>query len=283
MIQIKDAKLYIKIGNQPEIDAESIAPGLEFLGDDENPSIANAYLSDSAKDGNSFNYATFQKNIINAEFCVHFGDYYEYKFAKANIFRKFMTKELIRIRTDAEPAIVKYVRAAPFEIKPISPGANDALFTIPFDNPSGYKYSLGYCDDIKDYQSELWQVGMNMPYVQQAPYQFVNPTNFRVWNASDITIDPYYQNHQLQLIMKHDGYGFSLINHTTGKEWSYTGKTTSSDTILLDGINTFKNGNIDNNNTDYGYLTLAPGWNEFSVAGIGDLDILFHFKFIYIG
>lgn len=238
----------------------------------------------NASDGSSFNYSTYQKNTVNANFWLHFKDWYEFKLKKHSIYKALMTKELIRIRTDAEPTMVKYVRAGNFDIKPVMDNANDAVFTIPFDNPSGYKYSLGYCDDITTYQSELWQYGMGLDYVDNPQYQFINPTSFRIWNASDIVVDPYYQNHELQLIMKYDGVGgFSLINHTTGKKWSYTGSASSNDEILLDGINTYKNGAIDNNNTDYGYLTLAPGWNEFSVTGIGNLDILFHFKFIYIG
>ena len=74
-----------------------------------------------------------------------------------------------------------------------------------------------------------------------------------------------------------------MINNTTKTSWSYKGQMNNTDKVILQGINTFKNGTLDNNNTDFGYITLATGWNEFSVVGANDLDITFSFPFIYLG
>ncbi|MFU0242991.1 MULTISPECIES: phage tail domain-containing protein [Bacillati] len=279
-----DPKLYLKIGDQPEIEANSITQSLKFLSADENPSIANSYQENTGQDGSDFNVATFNRNIVNANFWLHFKDWQSYKLAKHEIYRKLMTKETIRMRTDVEMGKVMFVRAGNFEVKPVMDNANDAVFTIPFDNPSGYKYSLYPSNQFYKYSVAAWQYGMNLPIpTDNLKYHFTNLTNLYVYNASDITIDPYYQKHDLKIIMKRYGnQHFGLVNNTTGTSWNYHGSLELNDTLILDGINTYKNGITDNLNTDYGYLTLAPGWNNISVTGVQDLDILFSFPFIYL-
>ena len=115
-----------------EVDPSELIHGLTFLGDSTSPVLTNNYSDSSGSDGSIFNYATFDKSEVNANFILHFSDYYDFKLAQHDIYKLFMNKELIRIRTNAEPAIVKFVRAGNFEIKPWRDGAKDAMFTIPF-------------------------------------------------------------------------------------------------------------------------------------------------------
>lgn len=274
--------LKIKVGNKDEVDPSELIHGLTFLGDSSSPALTNNYTDNVGIDGSQFNTATYGKNVINANFWVHFNDYYEYTLVKHDIYKLFMSKNIMRIRTDAEPAIVKYVRAGNFEITPWENGAEDALFTIPFDNPSGLKYSLGNSNDLMTYDSELWQVGMNLPNGKDLKYQFIDQTNFQVYNASDMTIDPYIQHHQLKIVIKHNGGAFGITNKTTGDLYRFNGSMSSNDTLMIDGINSYLNGKIVDNQTNYGYLTLAEGYNDIQITGVYDMDILFSFPFIYI-
>lgn len=277
-------KLWIKRGNEDEIEIESITPNLKYLGDDEDPIVTNTYLTNLGGDGSYPTESTIDKNVINARFYFKFGDWWDYKLAKHDIYRYFSSKEIFRIRTDGEPGVVKYVKAGNFTIAPIEQFARTSVFTIPFENPSGYKYSLTTSDQLMNYDQEAWMLyGGNIPNGENLDYHFINKQSFRVFNASDITIDPYFQRHELNIIMEHFGDGFKLINNTTKTIWSYKGQMNNTDKVILQGINTFKNGILDNNNTDFGYITLATGWNEFSVVGAGDLDITFSFPFIYLG
>lgn len=274
--------LKIKVGNNAEVDPSELIQGLTFLGDDSAPALTNNYTDNVGTDGSQFNTAQYGKNTINANFLIHFGDYYDYKLAKHDIYRLFMNKGLMRIRTDAEPAIVKFARAGNFDIQPWENGANDALFTIPFENPSGYKYSYLTSDNPYLYETEGWQIGMNLPNGQDLHYQFTTP-RMRVYNASDIAVDPYYQRHQLKIIIKFNGSFLQLVNQTNGSSWKYLSSSNGQQTIVLDGINTSLDGAPASANTDFGNLVLEPGWNDIVATGATTLDVTFSFPFIYLG
>lgn len=275
--------MWIKVGDQPEINVEDITPDLEYLSESSSPAIANTYTDNAGVDGSQYNYSVFGRNVVTANFVLHFSTWYSFELAKHDIYRIFSTKQVIRIRTDSSPAVVKYVRSAPFEIKPISDGSHDATFSIPFENPSGYLYSLYNSDVAKTYEQEAWQLGMNLPNGQDLQYNFVNQSQFRVYNASDIMVDPYMQRHELKIIIKHSGGAFGIENKTTGDLYRFNGSMDSNDTLMIDGINTYKNNALADNQTNYSYLTLDAGWNDIRIIGATDLDITFSFPFIYLG
>lgn len=244
--------------------------------------LTNNYSDSSGSDGSIFNYATFDKSEVNANFILHFSDYYDFKLAQHDIYKLFMNKELIRIRTNAEPAIVKFVRAGNFEIKPWRDGAKDAMFTIPFENPSGYKYSYLTSDNPYLYETEGWQIGMNLPNGGDMNYHF-NSFEMSVFNAGDLPVDPYYNRSQLKIMTKFDGAYLQLTNKTNGTSWKYNNKSNGKEDIVLDGINTYLNGAPASSSTDYGNLVLEPGWNHIVAKGATTIDVTFSFPFIYIG
>lgn len=274
--------LKIKVGNREEVDPSELIHGLTFLGDSTSPVLTNNYSDSSGSDGSIFNYATFDKSEVNANFILHFSDYYDFKLAQHDIYKLFMNKELIRIRTNAEPAIVKFVRAGNFEIKPWRDGAKDAMFTIPFENPSGYKYSYLTSDNPYLYSTEGWQIGMNLPNGDDLHYQFTTP-QMRVYNASDIAIEPYFQHHQIKITMKYQGSSFELVNKTTQTSWKINKESNMNDTVVLDGINTFINGEPGSKYTDYNNISLNPGWNDIVAKGASQSNVTFSFPFIYLG
>ena len=102
--------MWIKLPNQDEIDCETITEGLKFLQDDSDLSITNTYLDSAGIEGSVLERQTYSKTAVNANFWLHFGSWYDYKLAKHDIARVFGQKGLMRIRTDAEPYIVKYMQ-----------------------------------------------------------------------------------------------------------------------------------------------------------------------------
>lgn len=272
----------IKVGDQDEIDPSQAIPGLEFLGDTEAPAITNNYQENAGTDGSIFNYATYGKTTINANFHLRFRDWYNLKLAQHDIYRLLLSKQLIRIRTDAEPAIVKYVRAGNFEIKPTADGSSSALFTVPFDNPSGYKYSLLNSDKLDSFAGDSWQMGMNLPSNDTLSYHF-STSDFKVFNASDITIDPYYQRHELSIITKYTGSYLQITNTTNNTSWRLNKSSKGGNTVILNGITTTIDGKPASNLTDYGNLVLDPGYNNIKVTGATKMSITFSFPFIYLG
>lgn len=270
----------IKVGDEDEVDVTQKIIGLDFMGDDSNPTIINNYQTDSASDGSVFNFATIGQNVVNANFFLTFTTYADYKMAKSEIFRLFMNRNLMRIRTDSEPYIVKYVRAGNFELGPLE-GNEDLAFTIPFDNPSGYKYSFFRSDEIFD-TNKNWQLGMHLPIDQELSYHFTSNKTMMVYNPSDLPIDPYFQKHDLRVISNFNGANFKLTNQTNGSKWSYLKESDGKQNIILDGINTYLNGTPASANTDYGNLTLEKGWNKIVAEGADTFDVTFSFPFIYL-
>lgn len=274
-------KLYVKAGNDAEIEVSAVINGLEFLGDSTSPNLLNTYQQNTGVDGQTLVAANFDKSTVNANFYLRYKSYYDFMLAKHEVYRLFSNRRSLRIRTDAEPALVKYVVATPFDITPMEDFANDSKFTIPFDNPSGYKYSLSRSDEIST-DNEAVQMGMYLPTNKDLSYHFTD-TSFQVFNPSDIAIQPYEQRHDLRITIKFSGSSLALTNKTNGTSWSYKKAAAKSDVIILDGINTTLNGKSASVNTDYGNITLNTGWNSISVTGATDVDITFSFPFIYIG
>lgn len=253
------------------------------MGLDTNPVVTNNYYDSSGSDGSVFANSVFNKTTVNARFALHFNDWYDYKLQKHKFMREFMNKKLMRIRTDAEPAIVQYVRAGNFEVAPIENGYHDCLITIPFENPSGYKYSLMNSDSLYEFNEAGWQIGMNIPAnIPPLNYAF-HHQKFKIYNAGDIAIDPYYQHHELKILSKFKGEFLQIVNNTNGTSWKFNQNSNGNDELLLDGINTTLNGSPASKKTDYGNLVLEPGWNDIIVNGAYWNEILFSFPFIYIG
>lgn len=272
--------LFVKPPEGDEINIKDIVPGLEFLGDDDDPVIMNTYTTDAATDGALFSYSQISQNTINARFILHFADYYEYKMKKHELARFFMQKGLYRIRSDAEPAKVKFVRAGNFTIE--TPQMTTfKQFTIPFENPSGVKWSLAYSDDVMEYANDLWQEDLNLPNGKDLSYHFVNQHRFRVYNASDIDIDPR-QRYPLEIVVTGFNGHFDMENETTGDEWVYAGSLQPEDKLILNNMSTYKNNKLVNSDTNLGWIRLAPGWNQFKIFGYDTVDVKFHFRFVYL-
>lgn len=274
-------KLFIKPPDGDEIDAEDITSGLRYLDDDSDPIITNTYAQDAVTDGQAYSYSQIGMNTINGRFFLKYSDWYDYKMKKHEIARFFMQKGLYRIRTDAEPGIVKFVRAGNFEIKNPEDGTHIVQFTIPFDNPSGVKWSYAYSDELIEYDKNLWQYGMNLPNGQDLQYHFVNTHNFDIYNASDIDLDPR-EKYPVQIIATGFHGKFDMINETTGDEIVYTESLNPEDTLVWDQLSVFKNGKLDNVSSNLAWIRLKRGWNHFRIYGYDNVDIRFHFRFVYL-
>lgn len=112
--------------------------------------------------------------------------------------------------------------------------------------------------------------------------EYIHTTDtFEILNDGYKTIDP----RRYPLLIKFTGESTNLQikNLTTGDVWTYTGTTTLSDTIRLDGIRATKNSLSIFRETNRKLISLAPGWNEFEVTGAVDpFEISFDFRFYMI-
>jgi hypothetical protein len=274
-------KFWMKIGDQDEFEISQRIKGLLFRSEDSTPQFTNTYQDIANLDGSPFAYQTFARSTVNANFWLQYRDYTDFKLLKHEIYRLFGYRQLIRIRTSTDPAKVYFVYPTPFEIAPISVGDHNALFTIPFDNPSGYRYSMYRSDSPHTFEQNGWQLGMNLLAEGNPTYHFTT-TKFKVYNASDIKIDPYLKRHDLKIISKFTGNSLKITNKTNGTVWSYNKKSDGKDTITLNGVNSFFNGKNCNSDTNFQNLELEIGNNDIEVTGATSVDITFSFPFIYL-
>lgn len=278
----------IKIGSYgDEFDLTEKIPGLDYLGLDNassSPQFTNNYQDLSGRDGSFFVGQTFAKRTFNERFLLAYRNWEEFQLIKHDLYRLFGDREQVRVRTDVNDAKVYFGYPTPFDIAPISDGANYANFTIPFDVPDGYRYSLYRSDSPYTFQQNGWQFGMNLPEnTDDVSYHFTT-NSFRVYNASDIAVDPYYQRHDLQMIIRFSGNYLQVTNKTTNTSWKYNEASDGSHKIVWDGkmLTTYLDDQQANGKTDFGYIKLAAGWNEIECTGASSIDITFSFPFIYL-
>lgn len=270
--------IFFKIGDGDEFDPADQISGLRYLGTDEtatSPQFTNNYQDASGIDGSWFISQTLAKRTFTERFWLHFSTYYDLQLAKHDIYQIFASRQIIRVRSDHSPGKVYYGYPTPFEIAPLEGGSNDAVFSIVFDVPSGYKQSLYRSDKMAG-----TQYGMNIPVGQYPSYHYTTG-NFVVKNLGDLKIDPYYQSHDLKIICKYSGSSITITNQTTGESWSYNRSNDGSHTITLDGVNTYYDGTNDTVNSDGGTISLVTGDNHISVSG-ANVDVTFSFPFLYL-
>lgn len=277
---IADNILYVKINDENEVASNEITSRLTFLGLTESPSLIHNYRDDTMQDGQLWNYSRYGQTTVTAKFVLQWADRKDYKLAKHEVYRVFAQKGIFRLRTGAEPDIVRYCRPGSFSMDSSPDDPSYLVFEIPFDNPSGLRFSRLHTDQMT--KANFLSLNLNMTN-QQQQYHFVNQTVFEVYNAGDITVDPEAQNHDLKITIKHGGGKFTIKNTTTNTSWTYNKNLSSGDTVILNGINTYKNNKLDSASTDYGYITLKPGANKFEITGANDVDITFSFPFMYLG
>lgn len=105
-------------------------------------------------------------------------------------------------------------------------------------------------------------------------------SSFFVFNDSDTIVDP--RNMQINIKLQGTLVNPIIRNLTTSDEWKWTGSATASDVISLDGVRSLKNDQSIFGQTNKQLITLARGWNEFSITGATDFTIAFDFKMYYL-
>ncbi|MHA5111165.1 phage tail family protein [Oenococcus oeni] len=279
---MSEIKFYFKIGNQDEQEINDAFPKVSYLGHVGRPEFSNIYNTPTIVDGEQFIQTVIAPTTITCRFMMTFSDWYDYQLNKNQFYGLFGNKDLIRIRTDSFPAKVAYVRPQSFDVIPSEDGSNSCIIEVVFDVPSGYKQSIMRSDSLYTYGENAWQVGMNLPNGQKLNYTFNGDSSIRVYNASDVDIDPYFSKHDLRILINFAGSGIKISNSINGTEWSYNKAQSFSDSIVLDGVDTTLNGTNANLNTDFGYIKLNKGWNDIVVTGTTQYRITFSFPFLYL-
>lgn len=273
-----EATFLLKLQGQDEFNITDRLLNVEYLGGDSTPAFNNVYQDNTTRDGSRLTSVNFSKLLYTANFLLRSQDYYDQKLLRHEIYQLFGDRKLVRFRTDTDLQKVMYGRPTSFEIKFIADGYDDSLFAIQFEIPSGYKYSLNRSDSVT---VDDISFGMNF-HLDEKPTYTQTANSFRIFNPSDIAIDPYYQRHDLMLLIKYVGSSYQITNTTNGTSYQYKNASNGNDNIVLSGLSTMLNGQPASQNTDFGFIKLEKGWNDIVVSGATSHTTTFSFPFIYI-
>jgi hypothetical protein len=218
-----------------------------------------------------------QRSIIAA--CSFFGiDSPDIILLRDQIISVLFGREPFYIVPDATPGKRWLVETAD-SITPEIIGAYGE-FSLEFVSDNTYAESIGTTLDPLTFDAELWQVGQGLN-VEATDYT-QSVTSFSIYNAGDVSIDP--REFPLKITYSGASTNLAIKNTTTGDEWKYTGTTVAGNTLAIDGVRSLKNGVVSVfANTNRKLITLAPGWNDFTVTGAsGSFTLAVEFRFYYV-
>lgn len=173
-----------------------------------------------------------------------------------------------------------------YAVLPVSTSIEDKFgrngtFTIAFSVYKGYSESL-YDTDKFSLSNGKWQFENGLVVDDSIKYNHT-ASGFRIFNGSNDTINPIMR-HKLNIYLNVDApKGFKLTNNTTGDVFEYTKPIKSSQTLLLKGVHPILNSKRVGIDTNFNFLTLAPGYNDIEItgSGLGKTNSKWVFPFIY--
>ncbi|GLC89328.1 phage tail family protein [Lysinibacillus piscis] len=133
----------------------------------------------------------------------------------------------------------------------------------------------------KEWDLEQIAWGMDFDWDEDPP-QFIFATdNFILKNYGNVKVDPRYM--PLKIVLKGSFPSFvQITNVATGDVFRLNTGLTPSDTLVLDGVSYFKNGQHVTGQTNKKLITLKKGNNQFLISGglvtSISLDFPFYFK-----
>jgi len=168
--------------------------------------------------------------------------------------------------------------SSPFEIEQMFTYGYGEMAFETTDLP--FAESIGTTADIDSnglrYSDELWSYGMGLLYDNESHRYTHSTRSFEIYNAGNVPIHPFQQELKISIIGA--GEGFELRNRTTGDVFRITDQING--VIDLDGAIVTDNGIQALRKTNRQFITIAPGWNEFTQNGTARIS--FDFRFYYL-
>lgn len=232
------------------------------------------------RDGSIDQGSQYEPREIEGEADFWSVDYWDYPLKRNEIFKLFQSKEAFYITDSREPAKRWLVKVDDFETEQINDWKGELeIEFITVDQP--FAESMGTSLIPRRFDEEAWQAGQGLVADVQDTDYIHTTTSFQIYNSSDIVVDPRV--HDIVITFKGTSNGLSITNVTTGETFVYNGITEEGDVIELNGIRMLKNGSSIFRDTNHKLITLAPGYNDFTINGAteGEFEIIFEFRFYY--
>ncbi|CRV14453.1 Phage-related protein [Streptococcus equi subsp. equi] len=153
--------------------------------------------------------------------------------------------------------------------------------TLKFTVFKGYSESLRDTIEIELLQENV-QFEQGLDLADKLKYKHFEKS-FSIFNGSTDIIDPL-KRHKLIIQMTIEApNGFKIRNKTTGDTFEYKKKIKKSQSFILNGVYPYVDKKRVGIDTNYSYITLAPGLNNIVIEGDGTekIEIDFNFNYIY--
>ena len=156
-----------------------------------------------------------------------------------------------------------------------------ATFKVTFVVVKGYSESLRDTNDIELLQENV-QFEQGLDLAEKLKYNH-KTKSFKIYNGSTDVIDPLMRHKLIVKLSAEAPNGFKIRNKTTKDVFEYKKKLKKSQAFVLNGVYPYVNKKRVGVDTNYSYITLAPGENNIVIEGDGveQIDIEFIFNFIY--
>ncbi|MCW0953000.1 phage tail family protein [Weissella ceti] len=231
------------------------------------------------RDGSRLNDLTFGPQAIVTKILLAGDSMEHFYLLKSELMRLFYNRGLVRIRSSDEPAKSAYVIPNPVEVTPFDMSSTSVV-ELEFQNLMGYRVTPFESTELLLHADKL-QFGMNLDLDNLPKYTF-NGSAIKVFNPSDVAIDPYIHKHDLRLVLNgvSTDTNFTIKNETTKTSITINSQLKLGDEFVLNQTLATVNGNA-NLKTDFGHISLAKGWNDIKVVGVSNVKLEIKFPFLY--
>lgn len=221
----------------------------------------------------------YTSRTAKADFWMEVNDGTDLESKIHEFYNKFFSRGLVRLRQSYDIGRCVYAIPKPFSYTDF--GFYDKTFSVEFDIPSAYMYSVVRSTDFPINIEDSEDLITNNLNIDTTDLKYTYPAgNFKIYNASDYDIQPYEQNHELNVIFS-GGSGLpSITNTDTNNTFKMNSAISSGDSLILKGVHPFLNGSACEINTNHGHINLKRGWNNLSLSGYSG-TVTFDFPFIY--
>ncbi|MGA3598575.1 distal tail protein Dit [Lysinibacillus agricola] len=244
------------------------------------PSVSLSHNTEQVdgRDGLLFLETTFDSRVITVELLYESYDIYDYYLLRDEINALFTRKESFYIIFKNEPYKRYLVRLNQgFEVEP-----NQYMnsFTVEFTCVNVFAESIATTSSIKEWDVGVWAWNDQITWDDALTYSF-NSNSFTVMNLGNVDINP--RQSELNIVIKGSfSSSVTITNQTTGDSYTYNGSLGANNTLILKGVQSYKNGTSVFRNTNKKLITLRTGANNFTVQGGTVNHISFDFRFLYL-
>jgi Phage tail protein len=224
---------------------------------------------------------TLDGRTMRVSFYIMAYDLYDYYLTRNAVYKLFNGLDFMYIVDRREPGKrwAKVRVNSSYEMSRINP--TTSTFDIEFMSDYAFSESIGSTEDsFTDDDDVIWQYGQGLPDEPVSYEQMA--ANFQYYNAGDVTVDPRKYPLQIEVTAAQtsDDIYMSLSNLTTGEDWTYRGPTIAGQKYILDGVQTLLGGASVSMKTNFGLISLKPGYNNISRnSGISKVKFINRFYY----